>query len=1283
MKAQKGQDIIINNLTNADDMEIDHRHYNKENDDLLITNNNNNNNKNNNNVIITPTLKGSTTPLTPLTQKSILFSSDEEYRTASEGGRRDSVDWGSPMSPSPPLPISLSMSMTRTKDRIRSRSNSRSRLHKRSRSSPPTSRRSTIDSVGSDDLPPINVVQEEICLDKELQLRMNAAEKELTLLREEAHEREARMSELLTTLERTELDLTARKREAEDARDKLALQLTESRNSAQDIIEKLTAELDKSRDQMKDLEDRLARGIEENEHLYKKLRDVGISSPTSSLCSLNRNKIKRMDSFSDLTSLNEIDPNCLDKDMLTDEYNELRVRFEKAVNELKAMKRELKDSHNLFDTLEIAHATLQKEMARKELEQQSQGKMMADRIQDLASKYSAAEKQVRSLRQKLMRSEKRRSLSLKGKESLSIQKELEEKVTELEIKIDAIETVHMDIIPSPVIVPDSPTPTDPSEERSLKKSSSRLRRKSLDSASPQPMAVLLRLNALEKRIDGSSAAINNNNNISNFNNNNNTNTKISEHLIERLKSLEGVVITSRDIIEQSLQQFQNLKSSKSRRSVSPIADKKDSYKFVERCLTEATKLLRDSCDNCLVSECTMNNNLILLPETSPIKLALTQLEAQLRTKLSDLLKQRRMLREKNELTQRNDLELLAERIAFESVCFGKLRDAIGRAENAEEFGEKQSKSEIAETVQLMAILRGKLSGKCVVKPNGSLDILAGVLARRLILTAGRTAQLKASDLTPVNSNILDDLLRQQNELNIIAKRYKTNAMENLAYGLAAETLSYISSNDAVQGAVQEAWRQAQETVNAELVQTEIAHIMMRNAQRYENAITPAFGYTLTSQERISFENFADAVQDALRREMEVAVNQLTQCYDESLAKMKRGQWRLHLEQERKASEGRQLLAEFADIVAHKALVDARISVLKGDYVPREQLSSKENYFSVNTLQKYENLFAELSTDLELSNPDDILAEADFNFMFKYFTTDFLTNKVEVKEMSNILNSLEKTIVQLNNILNPSDTISMPSMTAIDVSDELDRDGKESLQSLCRKCNDLQSRVEALIEYAHMLQSQCDDCDKMQSTLVQLTNQHESEIMELHKMQDEQIADLQATLAEQQKLIKQIDEEKDALLEKLNNERNLVKLQEKDFGGILAKLKNYENMCHNKDSENEHLLEKISNENEKMRDLNAKYEELLDNYNKQSIEQIELEKDRDFVIDQLNQDQELIKKLEKHIELSEAEHAQQIDNLHAAYREQQVANEIDSQKDKDDEDSLRQRYQAEIEQLRVS
>ncbi|XP_055596656.1 protein outspread isoform X2 [Uranotaenia lowii] len=1244
-----------------------------------------------------PTLKQSTstttvtTPVTPITPKSLMFSSDEEYRTASEGGRRDSVgDWGgSPVSPLPPAgPLSA---IARTKDRIRSSNN---RLNKRSRSSPPSSRRSTIDSVHSEDLPLINPVQEEVCIDKELQLRLQAAEKELSLLREETHEREARMSELLATLERTEQELT-RKRESEENREKMMMQLDESRTNAQEIIDRITLELDKSRDTVKELEDRLARGIEENESLYKKIREFGISSPASSLCSLNTRsgKMKRMDSFSDLTSLSEVDPNTLDKDMLADEYNELRARFEKAVSELKAMKRELKESHKIYDNLEISYATIKKEVERQQKEHESQSKMMADRIQDMTNKYTNAEKQVRLLKQKLIRNDKRRSLSLKGKESLSIQKELEEKVSELESKIDALEQ-------GAVIADATETPIVASELKNVKRASTRLRRKSLDSAtiSAQPMQVLLRLNNLEKRIDtvktassdllaipGSSESVNSTSTLSSQTstssgtisstgyNRNVTSSKVSEHLMERLKSLEGVVVSVRDLVNQSMHQFQNLKSSRSRRSVSPIADKKDSFKYAERCLSEASKLLRDSCDNCVIQDCSLNNNIVLLTESNPIKLALTQMEAQLKNKLSDLLKQRRMLRETNGLTQKKDMELLAERIAFESVCFGRLRNALERAENIREYEEKQTKVEVSETMQLMAMLKAKLAGKYGVKPNSSIDVLASVLARKLMMSAGRTSSLRSLNFPPVNTNLLDDLLRQQNEIHMITKRYKTTTMENLAYGLAAETLSYISSsNETIQGAVQEAWRQAQEAVNAELVQSEIAHIMMRSAQRYENSITPAFGYALATTERINFENFADAVQDVLRREMEMAVNQLTECYEESLSKMKRDQWRLHLEQERKPSEGRQLLAEFSDIIAHKALIDARVKVLKGDYVPTKIKLVNEDAcnISVVALKKYENLYTDLTSDLEIANSDDILAEADFNFMYKYFVNEHLSNKAEIKEISNILNELDRSVISLQNTMVPENVL---------IAKVLDVD---SLRAIHGRCSEIQENIDSLIETARLLVAQCEKCDRLQDSLMQLTNQHETDIAILKRDNKNKVDKLNVKIEEQKQLIKNIEAEKCEIQERLSKEQSVLKLREREFNELNSKLRHFESMCHEKDKEIEDLLETFDEERKKSKALRDKCDELSSGYHRNAEEYAELEKERDYLYEQIKKEKDHVKKLEKHLELLEAEHAQQVDNLHAAYREQQVANEIDSQKDRDDEDSLRQRYQAEIEQLRA-
>lgn len=165
-------------------------------------------------------------------------------------------------------------------------------------------------------------------------------------------------------------------------------------------------------------------------------------------------------------------------------------------------------------------------------------------------------------------------------------------------------------------------------------------------------------------------------------------------------------------------------------------------------------------------------------------------------------------------------------------------------------------------------------------------------------------------------------------------------------------------------------------------------------------------------------------------------------------------------------------------------------------------------------------------------------------------------------------------------------------------------------------------------------------------------------------------------------MKSIECEKNELQERLSNDKTVLKLREKEFNELNAKLRDYETMCHEKDKEIEELLDTYDEERKRSKLLREKYEELSNNHQKNSEEYAELERERDYLFEQIKKEKDHVKRLEKRLEMLEAEHAQQIDNLHAAYREQQMANEIDSQKDKEDEDSLRQRYQAEIEQLRA-
>ncbi|XP_034668836.1 protein outspread isoform X1 [Drosophila subobscura] len=445
------------------------------------------------------------------------FSSDEEYRTASEGGRRDSLDWGSPLSPSPPV--------------LRSclRNRSLASLHKRSRSSPPSSRRSTVDSVASDELPLLVVPEELLQPERELKQQCET-------LRAEAALREARMSELLSTLQRTEQQLTARLQEQQQQQ-QLNGELAKAKQSAAELMHSLSLQLSESQCKIKQLEDRLAQGIEENESLYKRLRELrteGTGSQVASLSNLQRHKIKRMDSLSDLTTISDIDPYCLQRDSLAEEYNELRSRFEKAVNEIRAMKRELKQSQNQYDALELAQAALQQKLERCQLEDGAQLQLMAARIQDLTLKYSSSERQVRALKQKLVKSERRRSLSLKGKEQLEL------KLSELQR-----ETIE---------------------------------RKSVESVSP-PTESASSESASRSPLNG--------------------------HLLQRLHSLEHVLLSSKERLEQSLSQLQQIRAGqRSRRSVSPMNDRKDGLRQLERALAETCVMVSEQLElTCVQDAC--------------------------------------------------------------------------------------------------------------------------------------------------------------------------------------------------------------------------------------------------------------------------------------------------------------------------------------------------------------------------------------------------------------------------------------------------------------------------------------------------------------------------------------------------------------------------------------------------------------------------------------------------------------------------------------------------------
>ncbi|CAH1714851.1 unnamed protein product [Aphis gossypii] len=483
------------------------------------------------NIMTKPSLDG-----TLSSSRSIIFSSDDEYRTASECGRRESSDWGDTLPPSPPLnrtPIS--------KVKERARGGPRSRIFtggslaaKRSKSSPPVSPRSISESSKSDELLLSSCAESDDTKsdrsslvgrvgkqtdeldDVKKQLtsvlcQLSNAEQELIRLRQRKHDvlaLQKQVEAMGTSLKMAEEMIKQKSEQLIEFESIKKIYRDEKKNwetalcSVQNESEKHLEELERTREQVSrlrgtltDVSDRLARGIEENESLYRRVRELeGRSVPIN--VSIRDSRARSLDSLSDLTNIDlDLDTENMDKERIIDEYEDLRCRFEKAVQEIRAMKRELRESNIQTDCLELELINARQDLQIRQQTYEAQASMMAARIQDLTTKLTAADKQIRLLKQKLTKSEgrdKRRSLSLKGRESFTICKELEEKLVDLEKKIGKLDATNGNVIEK-----------SDSKDTGCRASTvaSRLRRKSLDSAtSSEPMKVLIRMTSLENRV---------------------------------------------------------------------------------------------------------------------------------------------------------------------------------------------------------------------------------------------------------------------------------------------------------------------------------------------------------------------------------------------------------------------------------------------------------------------------------------------------------------------------------------------------------------------------------------------------------------------------------------------------------------------------------------------------------------------------------------------------------------------------------------------------------------
>lgn len=799
-----------------------------------------------------------------------------------------------------------------------------------------------------------------------------------------------------------------------------------------------------------------------------------------------------------------------------EEYDELRNRFEKAILEIRAMRKELREAHATQDVLELEIFAHKQDAASVNETNQAQVQLMAARVQDLTNKLAASEKQVRTLKQKLTKAEtrdKRRSLSLKGRESFQISQEVEDKLLDLENKICAIErgkSINVPVSPSSSSKELNPNTKKEKRRESKNLDRARLRRKSLDSAtSSEPMKVLIRLSTLETKVANvaenvASDAEKDSSECSEVSGS----SEISLEVLARLKKLERVVLKSKRRLEKCLGSTQ-------------AEDK------AEKCLREVNDIL----DSCL--ECKKNQASAQVTES--VGVAVSRLEIILKDKLSELAKKRQILMQEGRLDEREKLKLIAERIAFESVILRQIKCALSRTTDRSAI-----LSELVETSQLASSLKRKIHG---TKPKtyqntNYIQYLTKVLANKLVLVGHASAKSETSkEVCAARSESLNFLLQKQREVNEMMRKYKDTKLRQLAEALAAETLSLSDQEDLgkqISGSnkklledrrIREAWALAQETVSKELVQAEVSHVIMRYGQLYEQNVTSIVDVCLNfdGAENIRLESWMDAAQARLRQEMEVSIHELSEAYEEHLRTMKKNKLMIDSKY-----ESRQMLTDYADVIAHKALIDSRIALLQESTRQSATTFSGETF--VSSLIRNEDVLsclADEGCDFQ-SNP---ILDAEYSYLYQRLTKeceDKITGKRESKEhLKNVNQSLlhlEEDLAELSKCMRDKagvniDNIIWPkSASAIDWS------------NVCEKCLHLREQIRKLNDYTNSMS--CQTCGQLQETIQRMTVEHNQELEMLKRNQEKDLMNIRGELdSQRQSLTSQYEQETACLRER--------------------------------------------------------------------------------------------------------------------------------------------------------
>lgn len=518
---------------------------------------------------------------------------------------------------------------------------------------------------------------------------------------------------------------------------------------------------------------------------------------------------------------------------------------------------------------------------------------------------------------------------MKGRESFTIGKELEDKLAELEKKISALTSDKtIEVTTSP---PKSPSPTKsfppPSPTTENSKMAARLRRKSLDSATcSEPMKVLIRLSSLEAKV---------------------------------AKAAREIVICP----------------SSPSPSPQPSTESSVSEEPEQRSKSETPLELKlfngsEECDE------VDGNSQVQHHIFSEVK----KMENLLRRKLTQIAKKRDSLKASGQWTNEARLSLLAEKLAFESVFVGRLHDAASGS----------VRGNISDVERFMVELDQKLTGS---KPNidTSLDYLAKALTRHLLNQNLHSIKpRKVKDKKRMECPAMIELKEKKKSLDQKVSVFVDQVVDQLAAAFAVETLGDDSLNSG-ESNIKAAWSLAQEAVNEELIQAEISQVMSQCSSLYQNVLDEEKEGRLITliQERASLELWSKTTEEQLHKEMDSAVKKLYKKYQDNVYRLKMQNSSPLPTNQEDEQKSRFLLQNFVDVIAHKALLDARISLLQeSDWNLSETRSNlQEMMFDDNVIlaevqSLYLKYYEGLRSSQEISNLDESKLKENMQLLVK-------------------------------------------------------------------------------------------------------------------------------------------------------------------------------------------------------------------------------------------------------------------------------------------------------------